>query len=200
MPIRSNKLLMFIPVFILLSGCAVTHAPKGWLSDSPALQFEAFGGWMQVHYSKNDSLKQTAMGELIALSSDSLYVLSRTDTLNVIAVADVTHARLVEYKSHHGELGGWIALGTLSTVSHGWYLILTAPLLWVFAGTLAASSRSYDPILDYPRYSFNEFRPYARFPQGLPKNLDRHKLKPKPLDIETGTDTTRSFGYTKFKN
>jgi len=200
MPTRSIKLLLIIPILVLFSGCAITHAPSGWLSDSHELQYEAFGGWLQVHYSKNDSLKQSTMGELIALSSDSLYVLGRNENLHVIAVADVTHARLVEYKSHHGELGGWIALGTLSTVSHGWYLILTAPLLWIFAGTLAASSRSYDPIIDYPRYSFNEFKAYARFPQGLPKNLDRHKLKPKPLDIETGTDTTSSFGYTKFKN
>jgi len=178
MSVRINKLVAVLPVLIFVAGCATTHAPNVWLSNPDQLQNEAFGGWIQVQYSNVPSVKKKESGELIAVSYDSLYVLDRFN-LVAVASADVTKARLVTYDAHTGELSGWVLLGTLSTLSHGWYLVLTAPLLWGLAGSIAASSRSHDPIIDYPRHSFDAFRPYARFPQGLPRHLNRKALMPK---------------------
>lgn len=88
----------------------------------------------------------------------------------------IQKARLVEYNSHVDGLGGFVLLGAFSTVSHGFFLIVTAPLLWILGGSLAVASRSRDPIIDYPIYSLLNFSKFARFPQGLPKNLNRNAL------------------------
>lgn len=179
MPIRFNKRLLMILTSFLLSGCATIHAPPGWLPENAAqLRTEAFGSWIVVHHSKKAAMDQQTKGELIAVSQDSLFVLN-SYALHPIALSNITRARLVEYKPHTGELSGWIFLGALSTISHGFWLAITTPVLWILGGTLAESSRSFDPILDYPGHSLSSFRAFARFPQGLPKNINRKLLVPK---------------------
>ncbi len=180
MPGRISKLFIAISFLILLSGCAATYAPYGWLSNPDQLQTEAYGGWIVVTYSTKNSGNNKKMGELIAVSYDSVFVLADS-TLTVIPTFAISHARITEYDSHVGELGLWVFFGMASTISHGWYLVLTAPILWLLAGTIAASSRSHDPILDYPKASLKSFKSFARFPQGLPQNLNRRALKPKPV-------------------
>ena len=76
-------------------------------------------------------------------------------------------------------LGLWTLLGTLSTGSHGFFLILSAPV-WILTGTVAAVNQSRQPVLTYPRQGWAGWRAYARFPQGLPPGLARAALDPKP--------------------
>ena len=41
----------------------------------------------------------------------------------------------------------------------------------------------------YPAKPLDEFRAYARFPQGLPKDIDRQSLKPKSPGVKTSVPT-----------
>lgn len=184
MLIRLNKILIILAAPFLVSACAVTHAPFGWLPNSAAdMQTEAYGSWIEVHYDYYKAGNKVSIfqkGELIAVEPDSLYLMNQ-DSLVVIGINNISEARLVNYESHAGETGGWVFLGTLSTISHGFYLLVTAPVLWLLAGSIASASHTHDPVMDSSNYSISSFSPYARFPQGLPKDLNRKTLKPKPF-------------------
>ena len=47
-------------------------------------------------------------------------------------------------------------------------------------GTIAAVSRSYEPIIDYPKTPLEKFVRFARYPQGLPPDLNRDEIRVKP--------------------
>ena len=173
----SNKSCRAIVLFLSLSvfGCAVTHAPRGWLESPNALKTDAYGGWIYIKTNTEEYLA----GELIAISSDSMFVAN--ETFHAIARADIRSARLTAYKSNARLMGASVPLGTLLTVSNGAGLLFTAPM-WIIGGTTAAIIRSHEPIIDYPDQGLNRFMPFARYPQGLPLRIDR-----KQITMKSGT-------------
>ncbi len=169
MPARKKIGPVWWMVFFSLIGCAHTNAPGGWLSEPQDLSSDPYGGWVTLKLKSNEQLT----GELIAVSGDSIYVAD--SSLHVVAQSDVLKARLVAYNSHAGKMGTWTILGTLSTISHGFFLLLSAPV-WMIGGGIATVARSREPILDYPKHNFNRFAPFARFPGGLPEDIDRSRI------------------------
>ena len=79
-------------------------------------------------------------------------------------------------------MAGLTVLGTLSTFSHGFIAVISAPI-WIVSGSAAAAIQSRKPILDYPKTTIDQFTIYARFPQGLPTNLNRASLKSKAVGL-----------------
>ena len=171
-----NRRVYTIVLAVLLCtmglGCASTDAPNRWLADPEELPSDPYGGWTTLKTSSGDF-----HGELIAISRDSVFWAD--SGLCAIQSSQIRAARLVVYSSG-GTIAGGLVFGSLSTISNGVYLIFTAPM-WLLGGSLAAISRTYDPIIDYPASGLTDFLPFARYPQGLPVGLDRGILKMKPL-------------------
>jgi hypothetical protein len=118
-------------------------------------------------------------GELIAIDADTIHVLA-DGRLVSLARAAVCCAELTAYRMDVSELQLWTVLGIVSTASHGFVLLLTAPI-WAIAGTFATSAASYaprvvstDPVV---------LQAFARFPQGMPAGFDRTTLRSKPWPI-----------------
>jgi hypothetical protein len=173
---------------LLLAGCATTTAPRRWLPDAAGAQQEAFGGWITIQYRTDEPELQRYDGELIAVSLDSVYVLCG-DTLQVVPLVIVEKAKVMAYNAHSSTIGAWTFLGCLSTISHGFYAGVTAPL-WLLGGGCATVSLSRQPQVVYENpfpgsatvptlSSWIEMQQFARFPFGLPPDLDRKSLKPK---------------------
>lgn len=162
---------------ILVSGCASTTAPRGWLPTPGEAEKEAYGAWISVKYN-NGSSEQIADGEFIAVGKESLFVLTQ-DSLTAIALNQVERGKLTTYDAEHQLLAGWTTVGALTTPSHGWFLMLSFPL-WIISGSIATIAHSYAPIEKFPADSWEDLRKYARFPQGLPEGLDRRTMKSKP--------------------
>ncbi len=162
--------VLFFSLFVF--SCAATHAPRGWLESPNDIQTDTYGGWLNLE----TKTKAKLAGELIAISNDSIFIAN--ETFHTIARSDIKSARLVAYKSNAGGMGGLVFLGTLSTISNGLLLVLTAPL-WIIGGSLATTSRSFEPIIDYPKTELSRFAPFARYPQGLPSGIDRNQIKMK---------------------
>lgn len=159
----------------LAVACAASTAPRGWLPGPGEAQAEAYGGWISV---QRQSHRETIHGELIAVDRDSVFVLT-AEELFVIPLADVRRAKLTSYKSGGSAIALWGLAGTLSTISHGVILIISAPL-WIVSSSIAAAGASREPQVTYPQRSQQELSMYARFPQGLPEGLDRSLLTLKP--------------------
>lgn len=179
---RNHKSLFRVAVLtaaLLLLACATTHAPTGWLPQAPDTQSEAYGGWIDIKYSNGRAAEAELSGELIAIGRDSLFIAN--EGLQAIALTDVNSARLTIYNSNAGIVGVLAVLGTLSTISNGAFLLFSAPL-WILGGSIAAVKRSRQPVIDYPKQDWQQFVPFARFPQGLPAHLKRDQLKAKQAE------------------
>jgi hypothetical protein len=162
------------------AGCYHSSAPPGWLPSPVQAQREAFGSWIRVQGRPNT--EPLAHGELIAVDTDSVHVLA-DGRLVSLARAMLCCAEVTTYRMDLSELQVWSVLGLVSTASHGFVLILTAPM-WIIAGTAATANASYaprivstDPVV---------LQPFARFPQGIPAGLDRSTLRSRPWVLPGG--------------
>lgn len=167
-------------LFVFFCGCASFHAPYGWLATPERVAEDPYGSWIEVDNLIPGSAKpESIRGELIAIDKDTLYLLD-TPLANIrtIPVSRIRSARLVRYYANEAGVAALTALGTVSTISNGWLLIFTMPG-WIIGGSIASTARSYDPVMDYPDVKLQEFIPYARFPQGFPKGVNKYFFGPK---------------------
>jgi hypothetical protein len=107
-------------------------------------------------------------GELLATDSDYLWV-RRAQKREVLGVPTVLVERVnIElYTSESAAIGGWTALGALTTPSHGGFLILSLPV-WLLTGiTTSSYAAAHNDTHAAPK-DFPKLYEYARFPQGLP--------------------------------
>jgi hypothetical protein len=159
------------------AGCYQSSAPPRWLPSPVEAQRDAFGSWISVQgQPKTVPLVQ---GELIAIDTDSVHVLA-DGRLVSLARAALCCAELTAFRMDVSELQLWTVLGILSTGSHGFFLLLTAPM-WAIAGTVATSVASYAPRIILT--DLVALQPFARFPQGFPPGFDRTTLQSKPWII-----------------
>lgn len=99
------------------------------------------------------------------------HIVSIPQRLYFVRRATIEEARLSEYRTDWRGLAGWTSLGVLSTLSHGVFLLLSAPI-WTIAGSIAAAAESRAALHDFPDEPLEAFPVYARFPQGLPPGVD----------------------------
>jgi hypothetical protein len=92
--------------------------------------------------------------------------------------AAITRATVAGYDIGAGRLATWATVGTISTISHGVALVLSAPV-WIIGGSVATSKANHAPLITYPSRPWSDLARYARFPQGLPIGLDPATLQKK---------------------
>lgn len=154
-----------------LCGCVTNPDPR-----EPTVQKmerEGLGGYIVITTREG----AVVQGELISVETSVIRVLRLTggrDALTWVAVTDVRSAELYHYEAEGG-LGAWGLLGTLSTISHGFFLVLSAPA-WIVSGSIAAGMESRHVINEYPEDDWPVFAMWARFPQGMPPGLDAEAL------------------------
>jgi hypothetical protein len=97
-----------------------------------------------------------------------------------IAKSQIDSARLIMYNTHALDYALWTTLGSVSTLSNGFYLAFTLPL-WLLTGipvsTGEARRQNY---IDYPASGWAEMGKFARFPQGMPAGINPSSLWPRP--------------------
>lgn len=170
---------------LLGAGCAVSTAPPGWLRP-PTEPSNGLGGWMALALRPEVGDQVGAVtdwdfaarwnleGELIAVSPESILVLAGS-SLRGVAWSQVRRAELFGYDSQAKNLALWSTIGTLSTVSHGVGLIISAPL-WILAGAASTARQGRGARILCPPGTDRDLAPFARFPQGLPPGIDRARV------------------------
>lgn len=164
---------------IVCAACAGNSAPHGWLPKPEEALRGTYGGWIELTY-QDDKEKRSTDGELIAVSSDSIWVLSGNQAI-VIPTGRVKQGKLTAYASEKGRFTGWTVGGTLATISNGGFLIFTAPM-WIIGGSLATGSVSRAPERKTPPLAWIELAPFARFAQGLPEGFELTALEEKKVE------------------
>ena len=161
----------------LMTRCASIHSPQGWLPTLSEVQSQAFGGWTSIEYQSAGETKSSS-GELLAMQEGRLFILNESG-VSEIFVSEVQRIQLEIFKEER-IAGLWAILGVLSTASHGGWLLLTAPI-WIISGIGFSSGESKTGLMEFQGPPSEEIKKFARFPQGLPKNIDLQSLKVKSL-------------------
>jgi len=176
--LKNIKAMVF--VLLIVAGCSSVKAPWRSVPRRPQLEYEAYGGWIHLNQIVGEKTFEFE-GELISIQPDTIYFLTSAGDITSLANNDVTTARLILFKTDEGTFALWASIGALSTVSHGYGLVYSLPMwLLVGRGTTSGEVKRLN-YLDYPKNSFNDFKPYSRFPQGLPVGLDLEQLKKRPI-------------------
>lgn len=115
----------------------------------------------------------TTQGELLAANSQGVIVLEPTDTIADVSADRIDNVEVVLYSSGSGLTAVWTVFGTLSTLSHGYLLFLSAPI-WILTGTIASAGSRSESKLDVPVNWLSSLYQFARFPQGLPPGFVTH--------------------------
>jgi hypothetical protein len=161
--------ILIAALCVFMNSCATTNAPPGWLSETERVAADPYGGWVDIQCHHD-----LFYGELIAVTKDTLFMAD--SSLHAISSQDILVAHVTRYQIY--SLSGVVILGTISTLSHGSLLIISMPL-WLLLGSTAAYIRAHEPIIEYPDKPLEELTPFARFPQGLPSELNRQAIKMK---------------------
>jgi len=182
MSIHDKIIFTIVSIFYLLfTGCAASYAPDNWLPDTQDVPQNIYGGWITV-ITEPDSLNPDEQwiqysGEFISYDESNIYLLY--DSLYQIPKSKIRISTLELDQKNATTYGVWVFLGTVSTISHGYYSAITAPL-WLLAGiptTVGESVRDTyeenEPTEEYWQ-SINKF---ARFPQGV-SDIDLTTIKP----------------------
>lgn len=162
-----------------VAACRANPAPRGWLAPAEDAVADPYGAWVVVELQGAPESAEVR-GELIAVSDDSVFVLTQAADFRALPRSEVTQALVASYVSRYDLLAMWSTLGTVATISHGWFAALSAPV-WLIAGPIATASESRVPLEDVKprRSSWADVSKYARFPQGMPPGLDRSQMFPK---------------------
>ncbi len=179
----SERSLVAGGLALVFAACVANPAPSGWLAPAGDAQRDPYGGWIQldVRPAAAADTSTRVEGELIAVHPDSIFVLTPDGVFHAFARSDVVFARVAFFSASWGLLALWSTLGTLGTISHGYYLALSAPA-WLIAGSIATAGYSRSPLAQAASDEEDRWRAlshYARFPAGLPVDIERGALKPK---------------------
>jgi hypothetical protein len=169
---RTRELVAIITLAALTAAC--TENPDPRQPTLTKMQTEGVGGWVVA----TSNAGWQVQGELISVTREYVHILRVGQpgaALVYLRTADVARAQVYTYESEGG-LGAFGLLGTLSTISHGFILILTAPV-WIIATGIAIAAESAHVELDYPEDdSLETLSHWARFPQGIPAAVDEAAL------------------------
>jgi len=155
------KILIFLSIFISCAPHYPVFVPK--LEEVP---YNPYGSFIEIKLKDGDTIS----GELIAVSNDSVFVYRlRLMKFEVLDIREIDSAKIVIYrKRSYAPIIKWGILGTLSTISHGCWLIITAPS-WCLGTLIALRIQAREQnVVGYPDKDFTYLARFARYHKGLP--------------------------------
>ena len=177
--IEAGFALMIVALAACLTGCAGNPVPRDWRLPASAAQRSSHGGWIRIEAVDSPGTKRRtaplAKGELIAIDQTAFHVLT-TSGLRSVPRASMHRFTVVGYGNQAGAFAGWSVAGGISTLSHGRFLVFTAPM-WAVVGVIATRSEKHAGVWHDEAFA----RRFARFPQGLPPDLDPKALGVLPV-------------------
>lgn len=166
-------------VAALLSLALAGSTPAACTTASPAprsarltmeqAQRDPHGAWINIETERGG-----VAGELLAVEARALVVQS-TVGFQRVPFGAIRGWSLAWYEASNDSVLALNVVGTISTLSHGFWLVFTAPLLWWIPGTAIArrqSSQGHESSSSGSPLELLALAQYARFPAGLPPGFD----------------------------
>lgn len=166
-----------IALFGILAISLVSCTAPGYLSTSDKIDVNPYGARIVVHSRTSPAIA----GELISVDTSKIIVLKdinftgRSERTTVTIPINEINRYTVQYA--RSKSYGWsLPVFTLATISHGWWLVFTAPLN-ILVTSLVISTGNTDFQYKSKNISYEELKMFSRFPQGIPQNIDLSAIK-----------------------
>jgi hypothetical protein len=177
--IMANKIkLLVIFLLIMVSACSY----PGYLPKPDHIDINQYGSHIDLDLKRGyivdgELINDDIDGELIALDSNYIYILGYIKSHKSIMKVPYSNVEKFNLRYAKSPDYSWtIPVYTLLTISHGIYLLLTAPLnLIITTSVTLSSNKSYQ--YNSNQISYNTLSRFARFPQGLPPGLNIKSIK-----------------------
>jgi len=163
--------------------CQKRMIPASYMPTPDAATMNIKGSWIVLN-TDNDALPisgKIISGELMAVQSDSVYLLTDSALLAVNRNMIIS-AVLYPFKPQTAVTPIIAMLSSLPAIfgaiakDDGAFLLLGVPVM--ITGAVMSAIEGGGNVMKYPaRYQLNDLAKFARFPQGLPSGLDPEKLR-----------------------
>jgi hypothetical protein len=182
MSIHNKIILTIVSIsYLLFTGCAASYAPDNWLPDTDDVPQNIYGGWITL-ITEPDSLSPEEKwmqysGEFISYDEKNIYLLY--DSLYQIPKRIISSSTLELDAKNSSAYGMWVFLGSVSTISHGYYAAITLPSWLIFGIPSAVGESVRDRYEEEPptQEYWDSIYKFARFPQGV-SDIDLTTIKP----------------------
>lgn len=183
----NSKKIAFL-LLILLSACATDKIPTAYKFTPRESERNPFGCWTKITSLSVPGAPATNSfeGELIYMSSDSLYLLLENNRIQPVYNGSVKKAELITHRNQYGKhllisaifLIPNIAGAIIGFQSNGGNILLLGIPVAVTGITQASIELlQHKNRLIYPDDAeLSKFKLYARFPHGKPENIDLNQL------------------------
>lgn len=172
------KIFPIMRIRIIIIGCLSLFicsctSPR-YLPSSETIDVNAYGSYIRINTNKTGNIS----GELISIDSTTIVVLKQSLNKCVSVLIKDVHRFSLRYAKPK-QYGWTIPVYTLSTIIHGSMLVFTAPInLMVTIGVTMSSEDAFQ--YNEKNLSYEKLKMFARFPQGIPHNIDVASIKEEP--------------------
>jgi hypothetical protein len=162
----SRTLVALAGMAALLPSCiASSPAPQAWQRSLDDVQRVTYGAWTRV-----EGPGLAIDGELIAVEPTRI-LLGRGAQVAAVPSRCVDKLAMAAFEAPAGTIA-WGVVGSLSTPSHGYFMVFSLPI-WLLTATMSTYAQTSTGHLVEPRLGgaplpVDRIRKWARFPQGLP--------------------------------
>jgi hypothetical protein len=166
-----TKILLSVLLVVVISSCTT----PAYLPAHEKIDENQYGSYIEV-YLKTGSYVN---GELIAIDTNSIIVLQESGNAasKKIATVRIIDANRFLLRYAKPKNYGWtIPLYSLASISHGIFAIFTLPLnLLVTISVAVGGERAFT--YNDRKMTYDKLRMFARFPQGIPPEIDMASIK-----------------------
>lgn len=170
---KQNTLYLFL-CLLILAGC---RSPE-YLAEPEDFRYHVKGLYLKAQLGNDARL----LGEIIEVNPEEIVLLAldqniglRTFPKGQIKTAEVVVSLTSDA---HKAIGAWAGLINLLSIGHGGYAILSMPINIPVTTAVANKAAMASYRVKYPdQVSWEEMKKFARFPQGIPEQINREDLK-----------------------
>jgi hypothetical protein len=166
---KTNPTSVLLLFTLVLGAC--TYAK--YLPKPDAIDISQYGSYIEIKQSEGKKVK----GELLAVDSNALTVLSDTNSAKRVIVVPLNQAKKFSLLYAVPKNYSWaIPIFSLITATHGYFLIFSLPvnLITTISVTMGAiKSFSYNN----KKITYEQLKMFARYPQGIPEGVDISSIK-----------------------
>ena len=184
--LNSKKILAILLIFIQ-SGCITDKMAAKFLPTVANAGNFKYGGWIIADLkAKQDNDKSNRVsGELISINYHQVFILDTTQ-MHIIPDSIISTATLYMYKTQPGVFASLTILAFLPNLIAaiavpeyaGYFLGLgVIPLMTGIIFTATEGGTKRNQLIFPARNSLYEFNKYARFPQGIPPEIELSQLE-----------------------
>lgn len=188
---RISKYISIIIGIIILNGCITNNVPSTYVHGTKNLNNNPYGCWLIVHMNSNYSeyQGQEVGGELLAIEKDTVYLLVEDFNIIICPAKNIISAKLITHKNQAGTFalftGLFITPNIIGALAYGigGFMILAIPVAITGLTVTLIEATGQGNVLLYPeKSSLKSFGKFARFPQGIPTNVDTKQLTLKKIE------------------